>query len=101
MNIKQCCNAMNKYIHEPGVQVFYDEVIRYYYIPILRNNKIVLHQGLIYCPWCGSKLPSSLSEEYYDILEKEYGLDNNAIDGHPEKIPVEFKSDEWWIKRGL
>jgi hypothetical protein len=42
-----------------------------------------------------------LKDEWFDILEKEYELDNPAWDlEQKEKIPAEFKTDEWWKKRG-
>ena len=55
-------------------------------------------QILKYCPWCGKKLPKSLSEEFFGILEKEFNLDTLY---EMKKAPKEFQSDEWWKKRGL
>ena len=55
-----------------------------------------------YCPWCGRELPKELADQWYDILEKEYGLiDVNPGDYHDKRIPKEFWTDEWWKKRGL
>jgi hypothetical protein len=55
-----------------------------------------------YCPYCGKKMPKELTDEWYDILEKEYGLiDVNPGDYHDKRIPKEFWTDEWWRKRGL
>ena len=42
-----------------------------------------------YCPWCGSKFPKSLSEEYWEILDKEFS------EKYPN-IPEEYKTDTWW-----
>lgn len=56
----------------------------------------------IYCPYCGTKLPASLDgakDEYRNELEKAVGKE--YCDIKPEDIPEEFKSDEWWKKRGL
>jgi hypothetical protein len=54
-----------------------------------------------YCPRCGKKYPKELSDEWFDILEKEYGLDDpNALDQR-DRVPKEFWTDEWWKKRGL
>jgi hypothetical protein len=49
-------------------------------------------QLLQYCPWCGSKLPASLRDRWFERLE-ELGLEPND----PE-IPVEMKTDAWWRK---
>ena len=32
-----------------------------------------------------------------EILEKEYGI----TDDQDSKIPSEFFTEEWWVKRGL
>ena len=53
-----------------------------------------------YCPFCGAKLPKELSDEWFDILEKEYGIDD-PHDSQRDKVPAEFWTDEWWKKRGL
>jgi hypothetical protein len=53
-----------------------------------------------YCPWCGTKLPTELSDEWYDTLEKEYGI-ISPIHDERKKVPPEFWTDEWWKKRGL
>lgn len=54
-----------------------------------------------YCPRCGKQYPRELSDAWFDILEKEYGLDNpNALDQR-DRVPKEFWTDEWWKKRGL
>jgi uncharacterized protein DUF6980 len=54
---------------------------------------------IYFCPWCGTKLPVSLADDWYDILEKEYNIDDPVVDTH--KVPPEFQTDEWWRKRGL
>lgn len=52
-----------------------------------------------YCPWCGATLPTSLCDEWYNILKTEYGLEDPVVDDR-EKVPAEFWSEEWWKKRG-
>lgn len=72
-------------------------------------------QTMDYCPFCGTKLPKLLCDEYISELQKSMSrqvyeslffkdlesqcwcLDRNKI---PEEFK-EFKTDEWWIKRGL
>lgn len=89
---------MEDFLNDARIPVQYYPISREYGIPLKGSSAIQL---LSYCPWCGKKLPKSLRDEYFDILEKEYGLDNYDIDDHPERIPEEFKSDEWWKKRSL
>jgi hypothetical protein len=49
---------------------------------------------LEYCPFCGRKLPKDLSDEYFDAIRDENGMPLDPI-------PEEFRTDEWWKKRGL
>lgn len=74
------------------------------YFPRYREYMTVHTQELAYdvnyCPWCGIKLPTSLADEWWDVLEKEYGLEDPVHDDR-EKVPAEFWTDEWWKKRGL
>ncbi len=53
-----------------------------------------------FCPYCGKKMPKELSDEWYDILEKEYGI-KDPIHCDKKQVPQEFWTDEWWKKRGL
>ena len=53
-----------------------------------------------YCPWCGTILPTSLSKQWYAILATEYAIEIPDLPKNAAKIPAEFKTDEWWKKRG-
>ena len=57
------------------------------------------HQQMNYCFWCGAKLPEDLGDEWAKILKEDYNLDNPFKDW--DRVPDEFKTDEWWKKRGL
>jgi hypothetical protein len=76
-----------------------------------------------YCPFCGKEFPPDLIEKWSDVIEKELGpeyLIEFAAEAEkslckyqgreyvpdpdlPEAkpLPEEFKTDEWWKKRGL
>ena len=76
------------------------------YIPKFREYSLQAMIGpgagkIDYCPYCGTKLPQELSDLWFDILEKEYGLDDPGWPEQREKVPTEFLTDEWWKKRGL
>lgn len=49
-----------------------------------------------YCPWCGQPLPESKMNRYISELQ-QMGYEQIFS----EEVPDEFKSDEWWRKRGL
>jgi hypothetical protein len=99
---QHCClrlhNAVDETDPENSSPYSYKPKFRSYYVASTR------HWGweeLSFCPYCGTKLPKELSDEWFDILEDEYGLDNPVgLDQEP-KIPAEFLTDEWWKKRGL
>ncbi|WP_413465548.1 DUF6980 family protein [Paenibacillus polymyxa] len=42
-----------------------------------------------FCPWCGSKLPNSKRDLWFDTLV-------SYNDPAEQDIPEEFKSDKWY-----
>ncbi len=84
---------MFAFIDEGKVAIFYSPKFREFSIR-LRNGHAM--QNIQYCPWSGKKLPRSVSKEYFDILEKM-----NVEPFEHDKIPLEMKSEDWWIKRNL
>ncbi|MFI4983868.1 MAG: DUF6980 family protein [Rickettsiales bacterium] len=96
--MEHCCNNMEYYVSE-NREISYDLELRRYVLR-LANAKNATCQLLFYCPWCGTKLPTSLADKWFEILKVEYGLTDPIFDD-AEKIPKEFKTDEWWKKRGL
>ena len=91
---EHCCDRMDGYLKDE------DELVDY--IPKFREYGVPVHDGgqshivIRFCPWCGTKLPLSLRDEWFAELE---GL------GHADSIfdgcPVEFETDEWWKAKGL
>lgn len=55
-----------------------------------------------YCPWCGSVLPLSLRDEWFDELEN-LGFKNPLDDlfHKRDRLPEKFLTDDWWIERKL
>lgn len=89
---------MEYFLEEGKVPINYNCIFREYAIYL---NDIVALQGLLYCPWCGTKLPSRLGEKYFEILTQEYNISDPYDKKQAKSIPEEFKSDKWWKKRGL
>ena len=59
-----------------------------------------------FCPFCGAKLPINrleLQKDGSDIYtaEIERAVGKDWCDIKEDEIPEEFKTDEWWVKRGL
>jgi len=93
-----CCHAMEQEINDPRVFINYNPKYREYYINTTSKHVIRIIDN---CPWCGKKLPKNLRNEWFDILEKEYNLDNPWDEKQALLVPEEFKTDEWWKKRKL
>lgn len=91
--LSHCCEQMNFHIHEKEKIIYYDSVLKEYAIRVTKNAI----QCISFCPWCGSRLPDDLRDKWFNEMEVL------GIDPHREarKIPKEFKTDEWWKKRGL
>jgi uncharacterized protein DUF6980 len=103
-----CCEIMNqqaKLFWDNKLKdhtVIYDKRWRDYFVYFNEEKEQRDREMLTpiyFCPWCGTKLPVSLADDWYDILDNEYGIDHPAVDKH--KVPPEFQTDEWWRKRGL
>lgn len=95
---KHCCELMDMFLEDPRIPLKYYPMAREYGIPLSHSSAIQL---FFYCPWCGKKLPESLREKFFDILEKEYHVEPEFDIKQDPNVPEEFKSDEWWKKRGL
>jgi hypothetical protein len=89
---------MDQFLEDPKVPLKYSSITRSYGI-LLKYS--IAAQMIDYCPWCGSKLPARLREDYFRILKKEYNIKPGLDKENDPNIPEEFKSDEWWKKRGL
>ena len=104
---QHCCGTMNEHL-DPECNI--DELPLIEYERDMRSYSFVIRyedcksygvrQRLWYCPWCGTKLPKDLDGIWGETLEREYGLTEKERD-EGSKIPEEFKTDEWWKKRGL
>ena len=105
-----CCNDLKRAITyedapEPGSIVLYRHVWREFSIPSGDITSKETPDAIYYCPYCGSRLPRSLWDEWYNALEDEYNLfydeRTEYHDDFLRRVPPEFRSDEWWKKRGL
>jgi len=66
------------------------------YIPKFREYGIAVLDGgdssieISFCPWCGSELPHSLRDKWFETLES-FGLNIDS-----SSIPQGLESDKWW-----
>lgn len=102
MKQKHCCETMTNRVnfvcklHKDPFDCP-DNLI--FYHPTFDEYGIIVHDGgasfikISFCPWCGTKLPESKRDLWFDTLEK-LGY-NDPIE---QDIPQEFKSDQWYNK---
>lgn len=94
-----CCSTMIYNIGLSDSLVSYDPESRDYSF-IMRGYNEGAYTIIYYCPWCGVKLPDSLGDEWCKIVKEKFGYDAVSADEW-KKLPKEFKTEEWWRKRGL
>jgi hypothetical protein len=92
-----CCGALQYEAEDKYCPVEYSPKWREYTI---RDFSSTSKSLMLFCPNCGTRLPTSLRDKWFDILEQEYGLEDPLHDDK-NKIAKEFWTDEWWKKRGL
>jgi hypothetical protein len=97
-----CCETMTiqvNYICELHDNPFDCPDHLVYYEMMFDEYSLIIHDGgtstfqIHYCPWCGTKLPESKRELWFDTLQ-ELGFDNPSV----QDIPNEFNSDQWYKK---
>lgn len=97
-----CCDMMAIIIDHAGIPLLYSKILRKYHMIRMIKHVIVDYVVFAYCPWCVKVLPKDLTVEYNEIVQRECGINTREIDITCEfDLPEEFKSDEWWKKRGL
>jgi hypothetical protein len=96
---EHCCIYLAAFINDARLPYKYSPALRLYYVSLGDSNSTI--QALFYCPMCGKKLPNNLSDQYYKVLEEEYGITFNLTSYKKKNFPKEFKTDEWWKKRSI
>ena len=89
--MNHCCEMMQMMIDQERSIVFIPE-FREYGVPIRDGGCSIL--VMTYCPWCGKRLPDSLRDVYFDILEKA-GIPYPCDDS---ELPEPMRSEKWWME---
>ena len=98
-NTKHICKILDEILSGGKAHIDYIPKYREYHVNCKDNPMTSYH--LLYCPWCGKKFPKQLRRLWFEILEKEYNLDDPWSDEQEKLVPKEFTTDEWWKKRSL
>ncbi len=91
-----CCLEMMDALHDKNIAIIYYARYREYGFAYYQDGPVAV---FVYCPWCGMELPDSLRDDFFQLIEDKYGMDNgyNELD----ELPEEMRTDEWWRKRCL
>jgi hypothetical protein len=79
---------MKRHLETSEVAITYNARFREYGIKILDGGTAV--QRIAFCPWCGTKLPASLRQAWFDRLQ------SLGLEPEDTNVPTEMKSDAWW-----
>jgi hypothetical protein len=86
------CDGMALALEDPRVPLEYLPEYREYGLRVAGSPAF---QIIEHCPWCGSALPPSLRDEYFDRLDA-MGMEPGDAD-----VPADFASDAWWKRRAI
>lgn len=100
-----CCEEMCRSIAQ-GEFEFYPQYRGVCYYIHTKQDDSYGQRFFGYCPYCGKRMPKLLygidengNRPYDDALEEAVGKE--FCDITEDEIPEEFKTDEWWKRRGL
>lgn len=84
---KCCCQQMENALQDNEHPIYYSSAFQEFGIKLSSGYEYVI---LNYCNWCGSKLPESKRDDWFDSLEKL------GINPWEDDIPIHFLSSSWW-----
>jgi hypothetical protein len=85
---QESCNAMARALADPDIPIAYLPAFREYGIEYKDGG--TSHQLIAFCPWCGSPLPASLRDRWFDAID---ALGMEPGDPH---IPMQYATERWW-----
>jgi hypothetical protein len=86
--IKLHCKTFFDLIDDASFPLTYNRKFREYGIDYTGDG--CSYHVLAYCPFCGSRLPTSLRDSWFDRLDA-LGLEPDS-----PLIPAELKTEMWW-----
>jgi len=87
---RHCCVEMQEAVSDPELPIRFVAKFREFGIDIQDGGSS--YKLIAFCPWCGTKLPTSLREQWFDSLESQ-GIDPAS----DETIPENFQNSGWYL----
>jgi hypothetical protein len=88
MSTDHCCAEMKRHLQDDEAALVYLDHFREYGVRILDGGSSF--QAIQFCPWCGSKLPESLRDKWFETIWQM------GLEPEDDKVPTLFRSDKWW-----
>jgi hypothetical protein len=82
------CEGIASALADPDIPLVYDDKFREYGIPVQDGGSSVV--VIEFCPFCGTKLPDPLRDEWFDRLD-QLGLEPDS-----PGLPLDMRSGAWW-----
>jgi hypothetical protein len=95
-----CCqDFQDGILYDRNIPITYHPQYRFYYLitPKREPSTHIIRR----CIYCGKKWPKELWKEFFKELGKVVGYKIVYTEYDWSTLPEEFKSEEWWRKRGL
>ena len=86
--VNWCCLQMHRAIDDSDMPIRFVPKFREIGIQIVDGGDSMVILSV--CPWCGSKLPESLRNRWFDELEA------NGIDPYGDSLPAEYLNTDWY-----
>lgn len=86
--MKFCCQQLQQFSQDDETAIFYSPKFREFGISVLDGGSSSI--TIAYCPWCGTRLPESLRDEWFNRLEQR------GLEPEDDRVPEEMRSDAWW-----
>ncbi len=95
------CLTMRTMVADPRFAVRYTPRDRSYAIEECGDHapgELRVVQLIDFCPWCGERLPSALTAQWWDAVEE---ITNGTYElGDPlTSLPEAYRTDAWWRGR--
>ncbi|OUR64874.1 hypothetical protein A9Q79_06180 [Methylophaga sp. 42_25_T18] len=84
-----CCHSMETALSDREHPLYYSSAYQEFGVQLSSKFE---YSVLSFCGWCGSKLPTSRRNEWFEQLE------SMNIDPWEHDIPIHFLSSAWWEK---
>jgi hypothetical protein len=89
---QHCCASMRYYLNNSSGANGIEFVPKFREYGITVPGQTTSITLIEFCPWCGTKLPSTLRMQWFERI------DELGIDEAKDPVPKELQTDAWYLK---